>query len=858
MKKHIILFTILALLITAGSFIVQASENETIYCVRCNQDVSKDDWQEWDYQSGEVAGGHYKLTDDYFDQIDTVRIPEDTIVCLDLAGCTYSASNIRMFNIAGTFTVMDSKGGGTFLSTGENGKYGSFAVVQASGSFSLYGGTVRYSAVPGALGYSGGLFYIDGGRVNIYDGTVAGGIVKATSSFNAYGGNFSVYNNGVLNIYGGTITDGKALKNGSKTAQGGNIYASSGSKINISGGTIENGYSDAGGGNIFIADATLSITGGSILNGHALVSGGNIMANATDPNTLQISGGTISGGVCGGTFGSYANDTFARGTKGGGNIYDRSPAGILTISGGTIDGDIVLDYVKTMTLSGSPKIGLGKSGGMVFTSVGTFKANATGLTEGAEIYVQSSRVFTTAFSTSDAAKAALNYFKGAVRTQLSATSANALQGAQGTQGYCPHCSAVVTWTELTSSTTSFTGHSYLNASLIRTGNLSVSSSWVLDLNGYTLHQENRRFIFNYNQQNISLTILDSWGGGKIQGTGTGNNQGGLFYIWSNSVFELLSGTLRLAAPLKDTTPTENIVKNGGVIYAANNSTIKISGGVISNGAVTAAEGAGGNIAMVGEKGLLKISAGIIAGGSAAELSGGNIYASAPVTITGGVIMGGSAKNGGNLYTTGILNVSGGSVFSGNATNYGGNLYTTGVTKISGGNIYSGIATTAAGNIGIYGGETEILSNAIVAGGKSNSRGGNIAMGSTSALHLNGGLICAGNAASRGGNLDTATATATANINGAKLYWVHLPAAVIFTLTTAFSIWLVDLLWAVLQKQAEISISTIMYMQRSKTTATATLPYPSSATVRQQVAMAETSSLQRPIQPINIICTLATV
>jgi len=768
MKKVISILAILAVLLTIGVFVAHA-EADTVYCERCNQDVSADDWQTWNFTGGDVTGGHYRLTDDFFGQTGTIRIPENNIVCLDLCGKTYGATNIRMLNVLGSFTIMDSVGGGTILSSGENGKYGGFALVQSSGTVRLYSGTIRYSLVPGVAPYSGGLFYIDGGFVDIKGGTVAGGTVKATSSYISSGGNFAVTNNGRLYISGGTVTQGCALKSTSKTAQGGNIYASGGARVLISGGVVEDGYVDAGGGNIFIANATLEITGGTVRNGHALVSGGNIMANAnTDVvNTVTISGGTITGGVAGGTYGSYTDGTFTRGTKGGGNIYERSPSGIFTVSGGTIDGDIVLDYVKTMTLSGSPKIGLGKSGGLVFTNLSSFKANAKDLSEGAEIYVQSSRVFTTAFEDAQAAEAALAYFKGAVRTAVSATTSNALQGTQGEVGYCPHCGESVTWKNLNTDGT-FSDHSYLSSSLIRTSNLSVSNSWVLDLNGYTLHQENKRFIFNYNSENLSLTILDSWAGGKIRGTGTGSSDGGLIYIWPNSTFELLSGTLCLTNPINDSTPTDNIVKTGGVIYAANKATVNLSGGVISNGSVTVEEGYGGNIAMVGNAGNLNISAGIITGGNADTLAGGNIYSNSPVQITGGVIISGNAKNGGNLYSNAACGVSGGMILNGCSANYGGNLYIAGGADISSGMIAGGTATTAGGNIGLYGGEGKIHDNASVVGGNANGRGGNISVGSSAVLHVSGGMIASGHSDTRGGNVDSATAAATTNIDGGTI------------------------------------------------------------------------------------------
>ena len=775
MKKYWIILAVLSMLFTAGVFTVHAAE-ETVYCERCNQDVSEDNWQSWNQAGSDIIGGHYRLTDDYFGQTDTIRIPEDTIVCLDLCGYTYSASNIRMFNIEGTFTIMDSKGNGLILCGGANGSGGGFAIVQSSGTFKLYGGTIRYSAVPGISAYNGALFLVDGGRVDIYNGTVAGGTVKATSSYNSSGGNFTIQNSGKLNIHGGTITQGIALKSDKKTAQGGNIYASSGAKVVISGGVIESGYSDAGGGNIFIAEATLIINSGEIRYGHALVSGGNIMANAlTDVvNTIEINGGSITGGVAAGTNASNAN-AFARDNKGGGNIYERSPAGILKINGGVIDGDIVLDYVGSVTLSGSPKIGIGKNGGLVFKDLNKkIKADAKGLSDGAEIYIQASRVFTTNFDSVDDAQKALNYFKGAVRTTISISS-SALQGTQGNQGICPHCGKNITWNDLCATDTPyFNGHCYLSSSLTKASNTTVSSDIVLDLNGYVLHQENRRFIFNTNSDNLSMTVMDCSAGGKFQGTATGNANGGLLYIYPNSTFELLSGTLTIASPINETTPSAKIAERGGVIYAANKATVNISGGVISGGSVIGvvtepAENdlidAGGNIYMHGASGKLSISSGIIKNGSAASLNGGNIYSAGPVDISGGVILNGAAKNGGNVYSLGKCDISSGIIINGNATAFAGNIYPSGDADIYGGIIAGGTATTGGGNIGIYAGKTNIYGNAVIIGGDSKSRGGNIALGTTGTAQISGGLISSGNATTRAGNIDTATETATINMDG---------------------------------------------------------------------------------------------
>lgn len=171
---------------------------------------------------------------------------------------------------------------------------------QNSGIFTMTGGTIQN----GATSNLGGNARI-AGTFNIQSGTVYGG-TSASS-----GGSLALVG-GALNISGGTVSGGDGKQTTKNGANGGLIYINTGT-VTVSGNAIlENGYA-TNGGLIQQAGGTLNITGGILRNGKASNYGGNIYAN-----TLNVTGGTISGGTA----------------KTGGNMYIKGG----TISGATLSG----------------------------------------------------------------------------------------------------------------------------------------------------------------------------------------------------------------------------------------------------------------------------------------------------------------------------------------------------------------------------------------------------------------------------------------------------------------------------------------------------------------------------------------
>jgi hypothetical protein len=787
-KKLFVCLLALVLLVIAGVFAVQAeTPDQAEICPHCQKAMDSITWSSWSAASGAVSGGHYYLAREYYGQSGMITIPEGADVCLDLRGKMYFTQNIHPFDIYGSLTVMDSGENGQFITTGKHGNSGGFAKIKSTGTLNILSGTIRRLDQEAIYVYAGGLVYVEGGELNMSGGALVGGVVKADSSYDAHGGNVYM-KGGSFNFTGGKLIGGMALSSTGKKAQGGNLYVGTKATVTINGGVIKDGYSDEDGGNVFVSGTSLTMYSGSITGGHAVRHGGNIaQIDETVQNSVSLLGGTVDGGVAGGVLKDISNGTIARGSGGGGNYYSYSANGALTVSNCTIGGDMKLEAITSITLSGRTEIGLGKSNG-IFLAVDT-DMDVSGLTDGAEVFVQASGVFTKAIAEDETnAQRIFEYFKGAIRTSVTLESDFTLKGTQGTTGYCPHCydpenPQEVTWAYRIAAA-SVGQHCYIDkaSNISTTSNTTPSYTTILDLNGYTINREGKRLMLN--TEGMSYIVLDSYGGGKLEGTGTGSAYGGFLYMGGkNTEFELYSGTLRLCAPV---TAADNIVQLGGLIYgAAQGSQVIVHGGIIAGGKVTAASGKGGNICLPYPDSQFVMDGGIIRNGDAGVLPGGNVHTAGIVNISGGFIIGGTAADGGNIYTSGTTTVSGGTVYGGKATDseattdtkegIGGNIYSAGKTTVSGGlvtagkariggNIYvatdksltvsgtgmisSGVAETNGGNVYVYNGTADVTGGTVTAGLAVS--GGNFyisADGKT--VTVSGGLITAGIATDSG-------------------------------------------------------------------------------------------------------------
>ena len=390
----------------------------------------------------------------------------------------------------------------------------------------------------------------------------------------------------------------------------------------------------------------------------------------------------------------------------------------------------------------------------------------------------------------------------------------------GVDGYCEHCGTEVHWSPWNGGGGLTAGHFYLNndgAYFATQANVGASGSdfeAVLDLNGKKLNvYGNRAFLV---QQNETLTIIDTVGGGEIAATGvTGGANGGVAMI-SGGTLNLFSGTLRFVeaegcAPSKGGVMaiyngTFNMYGGqiiggkiadegqGGSLYIGN-STVTVYDGTISGGtaayggnirladaakftllggAVTGgtATGQGGNFSLVATDTTLTVTGGSITGGSAAQ-QGGNIYCNSytVLNIAGGTVTGGStpASNGGNLALDGsTLTITDGIVSDGNAR-LGGNIYLFGgaVANVSGGTVSGGKALDG-GAVRMESGATFNLTGGSVTGGAATGQGGNFSLkndGTT--LNIAGGEIAGGSSTNQGGNIYCNPNTAV-SISGGKV------------------------------------------------------------------------------------------
>ena len=840
MKKRI--FSLLLVVAMLASMLVlptyateEQTHTEAGYCQHCKTVIPEDEWIAWNPDDAGPRTGHYYLTGDDSTQAKqiTINLDDDlyrNVICLDLRGRNYRVEGLRPFLIYGIFSIMDSVGGGEITVTGavKNASGGFCQLYKSknskdgSGELNLYSGTIRKVNTDTEIVAYGGLIYAAAGATfNMYGGMLIGGTVDSRlnssgSRIKALGGTIHA-SASYVNLYGGTVTGGVANDgfvteaDGTVTeysAAGGNIYAEKASKILIDGGSVENGYSETSGGNIELQSSTLEIRSGSVLGGYSAGASGNINIGGT--STFIMSGGVIKNGVCKTT---------------GGNLRVNNTGATLDISGGEIYGDIYANLYKSFTLSGAPKIYMGLSNGLLLaktTSANQSKENkltVSGLTEGADIYLDGNRwdpVFTEVLENPETY---LAYFKDAIRADISVDDTGALKVEQGTTGFCPHCwdaGEQVQWTEWhnksNTSTSTITetesNHYYLTNDITRKGIVIIGKSKtvldndvVFDMAGNTWTTYDKKLFNLYSQ----LSLLDSVGNGKLCSTGHDSANGGVIMGTGTGIFNMYSGTL--ARTVTDGEELKGILV-GGILYAPSGSQTNIYGGIIRDGISASISESdnycrGGNIYAAGS---FTMTAGAVVGGKAYTNSYIKQDTTNPVLVedkNGNMVVTARVGQGGNLYLGGKATITGGHILGGNAT-YGGNVYiSSGATpSISDCVIRGGLADATAGvkdetlSLSMLGGNLYVtgsssnrqsltVANTILRNGTAADSGGNIYAAYTD-LTLTGTVLSDGTAGlasdddGRGGNLyltgtttcemyDTTLDNGYARFHGGNLY-----------------------------------------------------------------------------------------
>ncbi len=309
MKKRILaVLLVLALVIVAGTVAVSAAAGNTKSAPAANgcpvHENCTAQWTEWTYGAGDkvVEGGHYYLNA-------AIEGMSSQIGIGDAENAVDVVLDLRGYNVTSSVRAF---------------------YVYPGSIFTLMDSTETPGTVSGGNnGATGSLIYIDTGTsgakttLNLYDVTLTSNSTATTQK----GGTIYSSNYGVINIHGATINAGKA-------ELGGGIYMSSYCEINMDSGLITGGYAGRG-GNIWLGASTINISGGTISGGEAnkaadsasspSFGGGNIMMGSGS-SKLNVSGTAL---ITGGTNVASTKDA----NRGGGNIYLQ---GTMTMTGGTI------------------------------------------------------------------------------------------------------------------------------------------------------------------------------------------------------------------------------------------------------------------------------------------------------------------------------------------------------------------------------------------------------------------------------------------------------------------------------------------------------------------------------------------
>ena len=763
-------------------------------------------WQVYDPNTNDAPPtGHYYLDADYVQDKMYTIMAGDRVV-LDLRGRTLTTADYsRLLLVYGYFYVIDTVGGGRFMSKTSGTALGGVVMVSNNeyndALFQLCSGTITRDP-DNKSGRRGGLVYVtETATFRMTGGMLLNGTTVSQADANLTGSGGCVAAVGeetVIEILGGQIIGGESsssggniygsgtvtLKNchivgGTAATSGGNVYTSG--KLTVENCLIESGIANqtngSGGGNVFAGSgAVVTMKDSTIRNGWAYYHGGNVYLGTAH---TTIENCKIEAGVA---------------RNRGSNLYGYKTGTGLIIRNCQLPGDIAYTGAG-LKLEGLVKIGLLNYGlRLAFGSDKAAPLDASGLETGSEIFVNGDGTFTTA-------GADIDYFKGSNRIVLS-ESADGLVAARAASGelggYCPHCNQRVVWTayDPTGSLVQEcyqdaadgadtdpactgrhmeSGHYYLGKSLTSFKNPNIGVRFyldnvkdvVIDMCGYSITASNRAFYLRGDSdlaQQSSLTVLDSYGNSKIIGSGSDNQPGGVVYNEDAKV-TIYGGTWIYK-------PEEGRNITGASIILNGNS-LTMHGGTLDASAFTYTDASteektytynGGCIMQYNSsKYDFTMTAGRMIGGTVQ--SGGCAYFGANniVNITGGQFDSGIAQkaSGGNIRMYGAdsaavakLDMSGVVVRNGSAVS-GGNLSLNyGDVNIRDSYIADGHADSYGGNVLTSYKADITFADCIIEGGYATTQGGNVQHAVTSTYATWDNCLILGGSATYGGNINS--------------------------------------------------------------------------------------------------------
>ena len=239
-----------------------------------------------------------------------IYVPEGTNITIDLNGhkidrnLSAGISNGQVLYVQGNLTIKDSEGGGVitggFNAPSDNLTYGGGIFVE-DGHLTLKSGSIEGNRVGGSTIYGIGVYVRNSGSFNMYGGTIKNhNFATATNAAYVYGGGVCVNGASTFNMYGGVIENNTAMNGGGVAA-----YYATGTVVNIEGGIIRNNHASGstptdktqnGGGGVFVQySGDTYIKGGEICNNTSNQYGGGVFVLTNQASILKfaISGGHI-------------------------------------------------------------------------------------------------------------------------------------------------------------------------------------------------------------------------------------------------------------------------------------------------------------------------------------------------------------------------------------------------------------------------------------------------------------------------------------------------------------------------------------------------------------------------------------
>lgn len=567
--------------------------------------------------------------------------------------------------------------------------------------FAMTGGKVTNgTAVSTAKTPGGGNIYLRAASASL---NISGGMIENGTASNGNGGNIYL-NVGTLNVFGDVqINGGNATRGVARTNGGGNIYTAADTTLHISGGRITNGTTNSYGGNVVIRGTGLISDG--VISGGSALNGGNIFVNGYDRAvTLSVTGGTIENGTA--TTGKIDRTDMVKPAYDGDNIYVNSA--VLNIVGGVISdddgGNAVLGYTHPNSVKDGKTFGTvvnleladkadladmldGKiyliSGATLNADIGGTATDADGdmiwykvapsvePTDPEETTVPSQPEETTVPSQPEETTVPSQPEETTVPSQPEETTTPTQPEAET----CPHCGEEVSkitykeWSVGSGEIATESGHFYLPETVtgisgqIKIGDTGTPADVFLDLRGNNFEATNVR-IFSISAGS-TLTLVDTVGGGELQGGGNGGN---VINMAAGATFNLYDATLTNVRATESTsmggvvnttdgtaeTPAVfnmysgvlnggNHAGNGGAVCVRKYAEFNMYGGVV-NGATCTTEGktpVGAAIAVRANTSVIHIYDGTVVGG-VSEGVGDCIHAAAGATVIveGGMFIGG--------------------------------------------------------------------------------------------------------------------------------------------------------------------------------------------------------------------------